>query len=70
MKKHFSIKKAGLIAALVAVTALVQAADMAAASGILANVSVMAVQAKADLADAASSGDVAAIAEATKRAMR
>jgi hypothetical protein len=41
---------------------------MAAASGILANVSVMAVQAKADLADAASSGDVAAIAEATKRA--
>jgi len=68
MKKHLFIKKAGLIAALVAVTALAQAADMAVASGILADVSVMDVQAKAGLADAANSGDVAAIAEASKRA--
>ena len=68
MKKQ--LKEAGLIAALVAVAtvAQVRAADMAAASGVLANVSAMAVQAKAGLASAAESGNVEAVAEATKRA--
>ncbi len=69
MKKHL-FNKAGLITALVAGATVVQvqAADMAAASGILANVAVLSVQSKADLAAAASSGDVAAINEAAKRA--
>ncbi len=67
MKKHLSIK-VGLSTALIAMAGLVQAADMATASGVLANVATMSVQSKANLASAASSGDVAAIAEAAKRA--
>lgn len=43
-------------------------ADLAAASGTLADVAVMAVQAMANLASAASGGDVDAITEAAKRA--
>ncbi len=70
MKKHLSIRKTGLIVALVVMTALTQvhAADMAAASGVLAEVAVIAVQAKAGLASAANTGDVNAIAEASRRA--
>ncbi len=70
MKKHLSIRKTGLVVALAVMATLIQvhAADMAAASGVLAEVSVMAVQAKAGLADAANSGDVKAIADAVSRA--
>jgi hypothetical protein len=70
MKKRCLLKKTGLVAMVMVMTALVQAqaVDMAAASGILADIAVMAVQAKANLAVAANSGDVDAIADATKRA--
>lgn len=47
---------------------MASAVDQAAAAGDLANVSAIAVQAKADLAAAALAGDVDAIAEAGKRA--
>lgn len=69
MKRHF-LKKTSLVAVLAAMTALVQAQamDMAAASGTLAEIAVMAVQAKADLAVAAIGGNVDEIADATKRA--
>jgi hypothetical protein len=69
MKKHF-LKKTVLVALLAIGTTLsqVRAADMVAAAGILANIESMVVQAKANLALAASSGDVAAISEASKRA--
>jgi hypothetical protein len=69
MKKHF-LKKTVLVALLTIGTTLglAKAADMVAATGILANIESMVVQAKANLALAASSGDVAAISEASKRA--
>ena len=68
MKKQ--LKDAGLVAALVAMASVAQvrAADMAVASGVLASVSTMAVQAQAGLASAAAAGNVKAIAVATKRA--
>ena len=70
MKKHLSIRKTGLVVALAVMATLTQvrAADMAGASGVLAEVSVMAVQAKAGLAGAANSGDVKAISDAVNRA--
>ena len=70
MKQYISIRKTGLVVALAVVATLVQvhAADMAGASGVLAEVSVMAVQAKAGLASAANSGDVNAISDAANRA--
>lgn len=70
MKKKLQAKKAGWLVAVIAVMAViqVQAADMAAASGLLAEVDAMAVQAKTELANAAGAGDMAAIAEAAKRA--
>ncbi|MCK4564361.1 MAG: hypothetical protein KAU94_06785 [Verrucomicrobia bacterium] len=71
MKKHHFLKKTGLVAMVVAMASLVQVqavVDMAAATGTLADIAVMAVQAKANLAAAANSGDIDAIADATKRA--
>lgn len=70
MKKQQFFKKAGLIALIAVMGSFgqAQAADLADASGILADIAVMAVQAKANLAVAANSGDVDAIAEAVKRA--
>ncbi len=70
MKKHHFFKKAGLVAILVAMTSFVQvkAADTAAANASLAEIATMAGQAQADLASAASSGDINAVAEATARA--
>ncbi len=70
MKKHQLYRKLGLGAILATVVSICQvhAADLATASGTLAEVSVLAVQAKADLASAAISGDVNAIADAVKRA--
>ena len=67
MKTNHFLKKISLVAFSAAMVAQVQAADLAAASGTLADIAVMNVQAKANLATAASSGDVGAIAEATKR---
>ena len=71
MKKHHFLKKTGLVAMVVAMASLVQVqavVDMAAATGTLADISVMAVQAKANLAAAANNGDIDEIADATKRA--
>ena len=70
MKNISFLKQARFSAIVVAMTAFtqVQAVDMAAARGILAEVGVMAVQAKANLAAAASSGDINAISDAAKRA--
>lgn len=70
MKRHHFLKKTSLVAVLAVMTALsqAQAADMAAASGMLAEISVMAVQAQANLAAAASVGDLNAIADAAGRA--
>lgn len=70
MKTNYFFQKISLIAAMVVATTLiqVQAVDMASASGTLADIAVMAVQAKANLAGAANDGDVGAIADATKRA--
>ena len=70
MKTNHFFKKISLVASIVTLSALVQAqaVGMAAASGTLADIAVMAVQAKANLAGAASAGDIGAIAEATKRA--
>lgn len=64
-------RKALVFSAFVAIlmaSSPVRAADLAAASGTLADVAVMAGQAKVNLAKAASSGDVNAIADAVKRA--
>lgn len=67
MKKHFMITSgAACLAALLNVSTV--AADQVAATGALAEVSTAAVIAKANLAGAAGSGDVNAIAEAKKRA--
>ena len=71
MKKHHFLKKTGLVAMVVAMASLVQVqavVDMAAATGTLADIAVMAVQAKANLAAAANNGDIDEIADATKRA--
>ncbi len=71
MKKHHFLKKTGLVAMVVAMASLVQVqavVDMAAATGTLADIAVMAVQAKANLAVAANNGDIDEIADATKRA--
>ena len=70
MKKYFLIRKTGLAVVLAVMVSLIQvhAADMASASGVLAEISGMAVQAKSALAAAASSGDVDAIAKAAKQA--
>lgn len=70
MKKHLSNRKTGWVVVLAVMATLIQvrAADMAGASGVLAEVSVMAVQAKAGLASAANSGDVKAISDAVNRA--
>ena len=70
MKKHHIIEKAGMVAILVAMTSFVQvqAADTAAANASLAEVAAMAGQAQADLATAANSGDLNAVAKATQRA--
>lgn len=68
-KKYFMQKVVSVVAvAMIATLIQVQAADMAAASGTLADVAVMAVQAKANLAVAANSGDINAVSEAMKRA--
>ncbi|VGO15500.1 hypothetical protein PDESU_04083 [Pontiella desulfatans] len=68
MKKilTFKIGVVGLTALVLASQA--SAVDQAAAAGTLAQISVVAVQAKANLVDAAGSGDIAAIEEAQKRA--
>ncbi len=70
MKKQQFIKKVTLISIVTIMTTLLQAqaVNMAEASGTLAGIAVMAVQAKANLANAASSGDIDAIADAIKRA--
>lgn len=70
MRNNQILKRIGLVALLVAMTAFgrAQAADMAAASGTLADIAVMATQAKANLALAAIGGDVNEIADAAKRA--
>ena len=70
MKKNYFLQKAGSVVAVAMVATLVQvqAADMAAANGTLANVAVMAVQAKANLASAANGGNIDAVSEAMKRA--
>jgi len=67
MKTNHFLKKISLVAFSAAMVAQVQAADLAAASGTLADIAVMNVQAKANLATAANAGDVGAIAEAAKR---
>lgn len=71
MKKHHFLKKTGLVAMVVAMASLVQVqavVDMAAATGTLADIAVMAVQAKANLAAAANDGNIDEISDATKRA--
>lgn len=68
--KNNQFRKIGLVAAVAITTALgqVQAVDMAQASGTLAGIAVMSVQGNANLAAAANSGNVDAIAAATKSA--
>jgi len=64
MRKHFIITSAIAMAALMTATGDV---DQAAATGALAKLSVNSVVASADVAIAAFSGDVNALADATKR---
>lgn len=67
MKKQFIVTTGAVcVAALLTVSNAV-AVDQAAATGALAEISVASVVAKANLANAAGSGDVAALAEAKKR---
>jgi hypothetical protein len=68
MKKQSFVKKVvlGLASVVVTVAVVFAAVDMPVASGLVSDVSVMAVQAKASLAKAASSGDIQAITTATK----
>ncbi len=68
--KKYQYSKIGLIACVAVHFATMQAhaVNLAAASGILADVAVTATQASSALAVAASSGDVAAIADAQERA--
>ena len=70
MKMKLQKRKTGWAVALIIAMAVVQvqAADLAAASGTLAEVESMAVQVKAQLANAAGSGDMSAVAEAASRA--
>ena len=70
MKNHHFFNKVGMAAIAVAMTSFVQvkAADTAAANVALAEIASMAGQAQADLASAANSGDLNAVAEATQRA--
>ena len=68
MKKQSFMKKValGFVSVVVLASIVYAAVDMPVASGLVSDVSVMAVQAKADLAQAASSGDIQAITLATK----
>ena len=68
MNKHL-FSKVGLVAGLMAMVLVNQAhaVDTAAAAGIMAEVESLAVSAKANLAEAALSGNVDAVAEAGKR---
>ena len=68
-KQHIGKVIFSTCAMLLVASAQVQAVDVAAANGVLAKVGVMVVQAKASLAEAAGTGNVAATAEAAKRAM-
>lgn len=67
-KQQLGRMMVGAVALVLMASSPVRAADLADASGTLAKVAVMAVQAKANLALAASGGDVNAIADAVKRA--
>jgi hypothetical protein len=68
--KNNQLNKMGLLvcAVVFSITASVQAADLAKASGTVAGVAVKVAEANTQLAEAASGGDLAAIAEAQKRA--
>jgi len=68
--KKYQYSKIGLIACVAAlfVTMQAHAVNLASASGVLADVAVTSTQASSALAAAASTGDVAAIADAQKRA--
>lgn len=68
MKKyHFNNMGLAVVAMVLVFTAQVSFSDLASASGLLADVAVMATQSSSALAAAANSGDVEAIAEAQKQ---